>query len=677
MTLSRARRALLFGLGAIAGAVLPAVAGAQVPVPPDTTKRTPPPAGADTIKVKLPARADSMAKNDSISKGVVPLPEPVVPDTARPPLAHAEMPPILEIGGQRIYDRAALFATGALTVSDLLARVPGLTEYTAGFLAAPAVVASAGDFRRIRLYLDGVELDPMNRRARGVAAVNELPIHALEEVRVERGADEVRVYARTWRVDRLIPYTRADISTGDQGTNLYRAFFGRRYEHGEAFQVAAEQATTQPNNNLPSSDILNLTGRLGLTHGPWSVDGFVERSHANRAQWVGTQTDARDTVPSIQTERQTAYARIGNGDPDSSRWFQAIASANSYKLAARSTTASPFTPTAGTDTSSAASDTNSYVSQYLMTGGLKRGAIKMSAAERLRVGGHRTSHVMSGRASAEYSRLSASLFAEGQSYLNPSRTEGTVTLSPLRRVALLASVSRTGQGDFDRLFVEPRSGVVFDETGAFVSNGPTTILSRDTAEVTRYRLAARTNQRAEVGVLVRDLWVTAGMIKRGPTTLLAPAEFSDAYAPASSVTPEGEVTARTLALRGRLWRGIHADAWAVAWSDSLGLYRPKYQTRSELYLQTSLLDKFPHGNFGILTSLVHEYRSDSRFSIGGDSVRVAPGYRAIAFKLEIRIQTAVVSYQFRNLLQENYAQVPGLNLPRQTQFYGVRWDFWN
>jgi hypothetical protein len=36
-----------------------------------------------------------------------------------------------------------------------------------------------------------------------------------------------------------------------------------------------------------------------------------------------------------------------------------------------------------------------------------------------------------------------------------------------------------------------------------------------------------------------------------------------------------------------------------------------------------------------------------------------------------------VSYQFRNVLQERYAEVPGFIMPRQTQFYGVRWDFWN
>ena len=96
-----------------------------------------------------------------------------------------------------------------------------------------------------------------------------------------------------------------------------------------------------------------------------------------------------------------------------------------------------------------------------------------------------------------------------------------------------------------------------------------------------------------------------------------------------------------------------------------------------VYIQTNLLNRFPRGNFGLLSSLAHEYRSNSYFSTGADSVRIALGSRSLAFKLEIRIQSAVVSYQFRNVLQQKYAQAPGFFLPRQTQFYGVRWDFWN
>ncbi len=692
MILRRSLWIVLLGLGIVAGAVLPAGLDAQVPVRRDTvsgrrdtvrsrvdtTGRRPnlPAAGRDTVNIPLPRRAaDTLSKIDTTKKGLVPLPEPVVKkDTIKAPLARSEAPPLLEIGPQRVYDRTAMFATGAQSLSELLGRVPGLTEFAAGGIGAPVVLASQGDLRRIRLFLDGLELDPMDRRARGVAPVNDLPLHALEEVRIERGAEEVRVYARTWRVDRTVPYTRADIGTGDQNTNQYRAFFGRRYDHGEAFQVSAEQFTTQPDNALPSSDALNLMGRLGITRGPWSADGLIERSHKNRAPWRGTGDDDERThiIDGIETNRSTAYLRLGNGDPDRGRWLQLIASAHSYLGKPRSSTS------VGTATDSTTlGDSVAYESQYLMTGGVTRGPFQVSGAERFRVGGSRTSHVMSGRASAVGGPIALSAFAEGQSYLNPSRYEGTAKFSLLDRIAVTGSASRTGGGTFDRLFVEPRSAAVFTDSGSFDLSRLGPFVRPDTSEVMRYQLAARTNLRAEAGIRVRDLWISGGIMRRGPTTLLAPAEFDTAYQKRPAVRLEVEATARTASIRGRLWKAVYADVWGVAWSDSTGFYRPRYQTRSELYLQTNLLDKFPRGNFGILTSLSHEYRSSSRFPVSSDSVAVAPGYRVIAFKLEIRVATAIVTYQFRNLLQEKYAMVPGFNMPRQTQFYGVRWDFWN
>ena len=41
---------------------------------------------------------------------------------------------------------------------------------------------------------------------------------------------------------------------------------------------------------------------------------------------------------------------------------------------------------------------------------------------------------------------------------------------------------------------------------------------------------------------------------------------------------------------------------------------------------------------------------------------------------EVRFGTYVS--QLREL-QERYELVPGFRMPRQTQFYGVRWEFWN
>jgi hypothetical protein len=666
----RIRRALLIGLGAVAGAVLPARGSAQVPVKRDTVP------ARDTIRVPTPARADSMLRNDSLAKGAVPLPvAPPKPDTIKPPLARPEAVPVLEIGAPRVYDRTAMFATGALTLSDLLTRVPGLTQFTVGWVDAPNVMASQGDLRGIRIFLDGLELDPMDRRSQGVAPVNDLPLHALEEVRIERGAEEVRVYATSWRVDRTDPYTRADIATGDQSTNLYRAYFGRRYDHGEAIQLSAEQNSTQPNANLASSGELHVMGRLGLTRGPWRGDLFAARTDRDRGPWTGAGnfTQNLDTVPRWETRRTTAYLRLANGDPDRGRWFQALASSHSFHGANNT----PSTLLTGTAAGPPVTDSSAYESQYLLTGGLTRGNARASVAERLRRASQRTSHVLSGRASYEHPWLGASLFAEGQSALAPSRLEGTVRVAPFDRVALLASASRTGEAKVSRIFGQFDPTLFFSADGVLEPPFPNAIGGYDSTTVGRYGLAPRTNLRAEAGIRLRDVWVSGGVMRRGATTLISAADFDTSYARPGSLRTEGTATAGTAAIRGRLYKAVNVDAWAVAWTDTAGLYRPQYQTRTELYIQTNLLDRFPRGNFGLLTSLVHEYRSNARFADADSVVRTALGFRSVTFKLEIRIQTAVVSYQFRNLLQESYAQVPGFRLPRQTQFYGVRWDFWN
>ena len=62
---------------------------------------------------------------------------------------------------------------------------------------------------------------------------------------------------------------------------------------------------------------------------------------------------------------------------------------------------------------------------------------------------------------------------------------------------------------------------------------------------------------------------------------------------------------------------------------------------------------------------------------GVPPILAASGYRTISTLLEIRILSATVSWQFRNLLGEPYAQVPTFRMPRQTNFYGVRWEFYN
>ncbi|MDB4887339.1 MAG: TonB-dependent receptor plug, partial [Gemmatimonadetes bacterium] len=623
----------------------------------------------DSVTIPLPARADTMLRNDSAAQGILGRGEQRTVDTLKAPLARAEAPPVLEIGAPRIYDRAAIFATGALTLSDLLGRVPGLTTLATGWYVAPTAVAFQGDLRGVRIFLDGIELDPMDQREQGRSPVNDLPLHTLEELRIERGADEVRVYARSWRVSSTTPYTRADVLTGDQNTNIFRGYFGRRYSRGGALQVSAEQGSTQPLSRLPSSDTRSFLLRFGMASGAWSADAVAQRTDVNRGVWMGQGgfSETLDSIAPMDTRRTTAYLRLANGDPDAARWAQVIASSHGFS-------GNPATSSADT---LVRRDTTTYENQFLFTGGMRRGPGRVSVTERVRVAAGRTSAVPSVRASLETDPLAVSLFGEGRSPFTPARAEATGRIQLLRHVALVGSAARSRGGVFERVVTPGAPTPVFRANGTFsdLPLGPE-LFDSTTSTAYRYELAGRTSLRAEAALRVRDLWVGGGLLHRGATTLLPAAGLGSGSGQAEAMRTEGSATATTASLRGRLWRAVNVDAWAVAWGDTAGLYRPRYQTRAELYLQTNLLERFPKGNFGLLTSVAHEYRSNTRFA-SGDTVRTAIGSRTLDFKLEIRVQSAVVSYQFRNLVQQRYAQVPGFTLPRQTQFYGVRWDFFN
>ena len=176
---------------------------------------------------------DSLLRRDSARA--------VVRDTIKPPLTTAEAPVLADPTGSFVWDRRDLFSTGALTVQDLLERVPGVTSIRSHWISEPMIGSFLGDPGRVRVFLDGLELEELDPRMHGVWDLTQIPLWALDDIRIERGASEIRIYVRSWRVDRTTPYSRTDIYTGDLNTNLYRGLFGRRYQHGEALQVAGQR----------------------------------------------------------------------------------------------------------------------------------------------------------------------------------------------------------------------------------------------------------------------------------------------------------------------------------------------------------------------------------------------------------------------------------------------------
>ena len=635
------RRGLWSGLGLLlAGAVLHGPLHAQVPVR-DTIPRR------DTIpKRDSLARRDSVAKRDSIAKAdsLKKIPK----DTVKAPLAHAEMPTELAIGRHLHWNRDSLFATGAITLADLLERIPGMSTLHAGWIAAPAYGAYMGEVRGVRVFLDGYEYSGLDRRSGGVLDLTQINLWAVEDATIEVAADEVRVYLRTWRVRLTNSETRTDVSTGDQQTNMYRGYYGRRLNNGGAVQFGAQQyGTTPPSLFGQSADQTGVVGRIGWAGGRWSVDGFISQISRHRGVITPQQLNGiveGDSIPTLNSSRGDAYVRLGYGDPDTSAaWGQAMLVGSKYNYTGLRTTtiANPTTPEDSAFNVTPL-DTNTFRSQYILSLGTVRGPLRLSASEHFFVSGGKTLSAPSARGSVSLGRLGVSAFAEAKGVDSISRTSVTAQFSPLSFVSLLASAGRS-----------------------------TDSRVKDSSYTANYL-------RAEAGIRVHNLWFVGGVLQRDSVRLTPPGGFDTVFA----TIHEPKATGATAAIRGQLWRVVQADVWAVRWNDTTGFYRPRYQTRSELFVRTNLLNRFPSGDFGLSFSAIHEYRSGMNWpvrQVGGDNIAIVtvPGYRTISTLLEIRILSATVSWQFRNLLGERYTQVPGLAMPRQTNFYGVRWSFFD
>jgi hypothetical protein len=577
------------------------------------------------FRVPVPPREDSLLRRDSLvqrdsARSAV---SAVARDSIKAPMASAEAPMLADPGGSFVWDRRDLFSTGALTVQDLLDRVPGLTGFRSGWIAEPMFASFLGDPGRVRVFLDGLELEEIDPRMRRIWDLTQIPLWALDDLRIERSASEIRIHLRSWRVDRTTSYTRTDVYTGDQATNLYRGLFGRRYRHGEALQFAGQQYGTDPGRLAESSDQLGILARVGWARVGWSADAFLLRGDRHRGR---TLSALQDTIPDTESTRTEAYVRVGWGNTDRGPWVQALANASKYAFGG-TTSSFPLgtTPTPGADTSRSRA-------QYVLAGGYVVGPFRASLTQRFLVGSGRRTATPAARIGVETKFFTVAAFGEGRGVDSTRRLE-------------VAAVARP----FSFVFV----------AGAIAEERP------EASPPTRF-------VRGEAGIRLRDLWLSGGVLRRDSVRADAPTIFRRTTS--SFIEPSAEGVFATV--RGRIWKALYAEAQGIQWNDTGSYYRPRHQTRSELYISTSLLDKFPSGNFHLLASAVHEYRSSTLWPDTEGPIRVL-GYRTVSTLLQVRILSAEVFWNLRNILGERYSHIPGYAAPRITNIYGVRWEFWN
>ena len=587
---------------------------------------------ADSI---LRLRTDSIARADS-TVGALP---------------QAEVPFLTEVGMSHRWNRDSLFSTGALTLADFLDRVPGLASMRARFYMAPQVGAYNGDVARVRLFLDGIELEAIDARSGGITDLSQFPIAALEELVVERGADELRLLMRSWRGPmRITAQTRADVYTGDNRSNTFRGFLARRAHNGFALQVMLQQRSTDDRRLGGDGDATTVLTRIGIIKPKWSIDATLLRVRSSQQLLSLIPVTAYKLVgrpiPPYQQVQRDAYIRFGAGDVNRGPWLQLIAASRQN---VENTTQRAADAANGFLADSA--DTTRNSTQYVASVGWATARARFSATNRLRLVDAEMFNQPSVRVGFDLGRLTISAYGERNPFDKVTRADGFFRLRPVPFFAVTGAAS-------------------YGTTGSLLLPLDSTNKKK---ELVFFPVAKAA--RGELAIRIGKLWLQGGAVLRDSAVIRAPAIF-DRTTP---VTVEGRVKGATFSVAGPLFRGFSVHVSGVQWENA-GWYRPQTEVRSELTWRYHWTGAARTG-FDFMLAGQAEYRTGAFVPIlraNGD-IDALPTFPAtpLGVRAEFTLKEATISVQLRNIVDAPYTTVPGLLMPGPLTVYGVRWTFWN
>lgn len=592
----------------------------------------------DSTTPAAPAtRADSGTRRPARDTTVVPTEHRPAKDTTKPRadsiqarMGRDHGPISLEIGDSYTFTRDQYFATGALSLTDLLARIPGIMTIQTGWLESSQAVAYNGDLGRLRVFYDGIEMDELEGRQNGIVDLSAIPSWSLDRLTITRGANELRIDIRSWEYNKVRPYTQFDGYEGDLGTTLYRGFYAQRFYNGSGLQFAGERYNTADLHLGASGDRTTILGRYGFAKPLWSLDATLLRTSNTRSseqQYLGDG----DAIAPYAATNSLIYIRGAFGREGQGPFVQVVAASHVLKEKSPKTT---LGATGGFPTDSA--DTTTSLSQYVVTAGFDKWGGRIRLIDRYREGDHQ--HYNSPSASFEYQTqlLSFSASAENDPYEGFKQVEAAARFQPLSFFAVSAAVGQR------------------------------------TADADRTNQPSSQSARLEAGVrLLGRVWVLGGVLTRDTSYLPAPTMYDSAF----KNLPFGRTTGTTLSLNGPLLYGFSINAEGTHWATNTP-YAPQYEFTGALRYYTQWLSKFPRKDFSFTFEPRMEYRGKVIYP-GLAEGAGAPAYVIYSLMVQLQILRGVAYIEQRNMVGSFYEQVPGYLMPRRITMYGVRWYFFD
>ncbi|MGE0159174.1 MAG: TonB-dependent receptor [Gemmatimonadales bacterium] len=207
--------------GAVSGPILVAMlivfsTGVEAQIRPDSLPADSVP--SDTVVVAVPDgtapdQAPDTASADTIFYNLPPLARPSPGPDAPPPF----------VTGVWEWDHGEIMESGASTLAELVAEVPGLLTLLGGDYGTPTAITAfgtgGGGYRVIR---DGMEVTPL---AGGVTDLQHVGLGGIERVRLERSGGEMLVELTSYRYEEGRALALIEAGTGQLDTNMFRGLY--------------------------------------------------------------------------------------------------------------------------------------------------------------------------------------------------------------------------------------------------------------------------------------------------------------------------------------------------------------------------------------------------------------------------------------------------------------------
>jgi hypothetical protein len=540
-----------------------------------------------------------------------------------------ETPPgPLPPGSRLVFTRDSLLWVSGFTLADLLAEVPGVFVARTGFVGQPAAAIYGGrGMASIEIFRDGLPLLPL-----GTDSVTldpgRISLLGFRRVEVERLPGLLRVYLVSERHEQVGSRSLVRILSGDFETGAYAGIFQHRWASGLAIDLTADyldnQGDRQPRRNMRWFDV-------GLRADWTPTPRLMALIDIRRGGFFRDPTDHAlgGVLPGRDETRTEAMVRIVAAQRPARRGWSL--EAGLHTTAWRPDSSSPDT------------------------------ALPSRTVHRVFAGvGVRTAG-----ATAEVQAVAAD-------HYTPFAATARLAWMPLPGVVL------AGDGGWERHSGGRESfrarGTLGFHYGAFSLSGdvlaadavPAPMLPGDTARVT-LDLGGR------FGFRTRHLVFHAGVEQRDafepPPVPSLP--------PFAALPPTGEATYAV----GDLM--LKAGGWSLSGMISHPVrgdtapYAPPTHARVALTLRSKFWRTFRSGAFDVKAQIAVESWGSGIAGLGTTGPGTLPGATMGEAFLQFQLVRFRLFYSLRNALRSEDWYVPGFQLFRVLQTFGVKWDFQN